>query len=71
MDDTTLKIAIAAFTHDIGKFADKETMGVNDQYFDNNAGIYLPSYKGRHSHYHALYTAAFIEQNMDFPLPKC
>ena len=36
MDDTTLKIAIAAFIHDIGKFADKETLEVTEQYIDDN-----------------------------------
>ncbi|MCK5507289.1 MAG: type III-A CRISPR-associated protein Cas10/Csm1 [Desulfobacterales bacterium] len=52
MDDTTLKIAIAAFIHDIGKFADKEALGVTEQYINDNSN-YFP--------YHAVYTAAFIE----------
>lgn len=69
MDDTVLKIAMAAFFHDIGKMADKEIMGVSTQYFDNNASIYLPVWNGRYSHSHAVYTAAFIEQMKDF-LPK-
>ena len=61
MDDTTLKIAIAAFIHDIGKFADKEAMGgVTEQYINDNSN-YLPFRNGRYSHYHAVYTAAFIE----------
>jgi len=62
MDDTTLKIAMAAFLHDIGKFADKDTLGITDQYIDDHAGLYLPFYNGRYSHHHAVYTAAFIEQ---------
>lgn len=62
MDETTLKIAIASFMHDVGKFADKDTLGVTDQYIDDHAGLYLPFYNGRYSHYHAVYTAAFIEQ---------
>jgi len=37
MDDTTLKIAIAAFIHDIGKFADKESLGVTEQYINDNS----------------------------------
>jgi len=69
MDATTLKIAIAAFMHDIGKFADKDTLGVTDEYINNHAGLYLPYYNGRYSHYHAVYTAAFIEQMKDL-LPK-
>jgi CRISPR-associated protein Csm1 len=60
MDDTTLKIAIAAFIHDIGKFADKEALGVTEQYINDNSN-YLPFRNGRYSHYHAVYTAAFIE----------
>jgi CRISPR-associated protein Csm1 len=69
MDETVLKIAMAAFFHDIGKLGDKEIMGVSQNYFDNNAGIYLPVWNGRYSHSHAVYTAAFIEQMKDF-LPK-
>ncbi|MBW1691495.1 MAG: type III-A CRISPR-associated protein Cas10/Csm1 [Deltaproteobacteria bacterium] len=69
MDATTLKIAIAAFMHDIGKFADKDTLGVTEEYINNHAGLYLPFYNGRHSHHHAVYTAAFIEQMKD-RLPK-
>jgi len=61
MDNTTLKIAIAAFMHDIGKFADKSTLKITGQYLDDNVGTYLPVKKGRYSHYHAVYTAAFIE----------
>ncbi len=60
MDDTTLKIAIAAFIHDIGKFADKEALGVTEQYINDNSN-YLPFRNGQHSHHHAVYTAAFIE----------
>ena len=69
MDQTTLKIAIAAFMHDIGKFAERDVMGIKQEYLDNNVGVYLPSYKGHYSHYHAVYTAAFIEYMKDF-LPK-
>lgn len=62
MDPTTLKMAMAGFFHDIGKFADKDTMGVEGQYIDNNAGQYLPFRDGRYTHHHAVYTASFIEQ---------
>lgn len=65
MDETTLKMAMAGFFHDIGKFADKDTLGISDQYFNDNAGLYLPFRGGRYSHYHALYTASFIEQMRD------
>ena len=66
MDQTTLKIAIAGFIHDIGKFSEKDVMGIKQEYLDNNVGVYLPSYKGHYSHYHAVYTAAFIEYMKDF-----
>ncbi|MBW1802575.1 MAG: type III-A CRISPR-associated protein Cas10/Csm1 [Deltaproteobacteria bacterium] len=69
MDATTLKVAIAAFFYDIGKFSDKDTLGVSEDYINNNAGLYLPFFNGRHSHHHAVYTAAFIEQMKDF-LPR-
>jgi len=69
MDQTTLKIAIAAFMHDIGKFAGKEELEIDEHYFNNHADIYLPFYMGRFSHHHALNTAAFIEK-MGGMLPK-
>ncbi len=62
MNENTLKIAAAALMHDIGKFADKELLEITQQYINDNAGLYLPFYNGRHSHYHAVYTAAFIEK---------
>ena len=61
MDQTILKVAMAAFFHDIGKFADRGILGVNEQYFRGNADLYLPFRDGRHTHQHSLYTAAFIE----------
>ncbi|MDM8526216.1 type III-A CRISPR-associated protein Cas10/Csm1 [Desulfococcaceae bacterium HSG8] len=66
MDQTTLKIAIAAFIHDIGKFADKKALDITEKYILDNAGDYLPFHNGQHSHYHAVYTAAFIEHLKDF-----
>ncbi|RLC08121.1 MAG: hypothetical protein DRI57_24625 [Deltaproteobacteria bacterium] len=61
MDETTLKIAIAAFVHDIGKFADKKALNLTEQYINDHAGRHLPFHDGRYCHYHAVYTAAFIE----------
>lgn len=69
MDETVHKIAMAGFFHDIGKLADKEVLGVSQQYIDNHSGIYLPFYKNYYSHSHAVYTAAFIEEMKDM-LPK-
>lgn len=65
MNQTTLKIAAAALMHDIGKFADNSTMGVTEKYLNDNAGQYLPFHDGRHTHRHAVFTAAFIEQYAD------
>ncbi len=61
MDDTIVKIALAAFMHDIGKFADKDALGISlDELDDYDLQLYLPQYKGRYSHYHAVFTAEFI-----------
>jgi CRISPR-associated protein Csm1 len=69
MNETTMKMAMAGFFHDIGKIADREALGVSQQYFNDNAGIYLPFRDGRYTHHHALYTAFFIEQMKDL-LPQ-
>ena len=69
MEETVLKIAMAGFFHDIGKLVDKEILGLTQQYIDNHSGIYLPFRDGRYSHFHAVYTAAFIEKMKDI-LPK-
>ena len=68
MDNTILKIAIAAFFHDIGKFADKDVLDITEQYINDNSA-YLPFRNGRHTHHHAVYTSAFIEyMKNDLPL---
>ena len=61
MDETVLKIAIAAFMHDIGKLAGEGALFVSDQFLKDNADLYQPFYEGRYSHKHAVYTAAFID----------
>jgi CRISPR-associated protein Csm1 len=61
MDDTTLKIAIAGFMHDIGKFADKNWFNISEQFLIDNADLYQPHYKENYTHRHAVYTAAFID----------
>ncbi len=60
MDDTVLKITLAAFLHDIGKFAE-EGMELLPGFEDGNAGLYLPQFNNEYTHRHALYTAAFID----------
>ena len=61
MDDTVLKVALAGLLHDIGKLAE-DAMYVTPEYLDANAGLYQPFYNGHHTHRHAVYTAAFVEQ---------
>lgn len=61
MDDTVYKVALAGFLHDIGKFAERADMKISREFYNNNA-FYLPYYNGRHTHIHALYTAAFIDE---------
>jgi len=69
MDETVLKIALAGFLHDIGKFADKDTLNISEQYINDNADLYQPHYKDKYTHRHAVYTAAFIEK-IEEHLPK-
>ncbi len=61
MDDTVLKVALAGLLHDIGKLAE-DAMYVTPEYLNANAGLYQPFYNGHHTHRHAVYTAAFVEQ---------
>lgn len=69
MDQTVFKIAMAGMLHDIGKLAERGEMPVSREYMINNADLYQPFYNNRHSHKHAIYTAAFIEQYEQF-LPR-
>ncbi|MCF6246496.1 MAG: type III-A CRISPR-associated protein Cas10/Csm1 [Desulfobacula sp.] len=70
MDPTTLKVSMAAFFHDMGKFAGKKELEIPSQNINpDDKPLYLKSYKGTYSHYHALYTAQFIEKFSDW-LPQ-
>ncbi len=71
MDETIYKIAIAAFLHDIGKFAERANFNVSVEFLNNNADLYQPYLKeqNRHTHKHAVYTAAFID-HIEKLLPK-
>ncbi|MBW2737575.1 MAG: type III-A CRISPR-associated protein Cas10/Csm1 [Deltaproteobacteria bacterium] len=69
IDETTLKIAVAGFMHDIGKFADKDVFNISEQFLIDNADLYQPHYKGNYTHRHAVYTAAFID-HFEKLLPK-
>jgi CRISPR-associated protein Csm1 len=70
MDSTVLKLSLAGLLHDIGKFA-QTGLEVTPEYRNSNAGEYQPfdQEKGYHTHQHALYTAAFIEQLADLLPP--
>ncbi|MBF0412095.1 MAG: type III-A CRISPR-associated protein Cas10/Csm1 [Desulfamplus sp.] len=62
--DKNLKILLTgALLHDVGKFAQR----AKRPYSKNLIGTYLPSYKSTYSHWHAVYTDYFIEN--DLPLP--
>ena len=65
MDETTLKIAIAGFSHDMGKLAGKDVLNLNPEEFDRRAADFLPVRDGRYTHGHALYTALFIDRFID------
>lgn len=72
MDKITVTIALAGLLHDVGKFAERAGMELPSGYGDNNAGLYQPvrsDQGGRHTHKHALYSAAFIER-FSSHLPK-
>lgn len=64
MADTVIKVALAGFIHDVGKLAERAGMEVSRTYAEDNAGLYQPYNRGqnRHTHLHALYTAALIER---------
>ena len=71
MNDTIYKIALAAFFHDIGKFAEraKGNFHIDPEFINNHANLYQPFFNGRHTHQHAVYTAAFID-HIEKLLPK-
>ncbi|MBE0426421.1 MAG: type III-A CRISPR-associated protein Cas10/Csm1 [Nitrospirae bacterium] len=71
LDETIYKVAIAAFMHDIGKFAKRAGFNVSPEFLNNNADLYQPYIKeqNRHTHKHVVYTAAFID-HIEKLLPK-
>lgn len=62
---TVLKIALAGFLHDIGKFAERAGWSLSEEYIQNNSLLYQPLFRGRYTHRHAVYTAGFIELNKE------
>lgn len=61
MDETVYRIALAGYFHDIGKFAERANMEVSQDFINNNSFL-VPYYNKRHTHKHAIYTAAFIDR---------
>ena len=70
MDPTVLKISMAGFFHDIGKFTGKKELELSSSDIDPyDEQLYLKSFNGKYSHRHAFYTAYFIKKYSDF-LPR-
>ncbi len=70
MDATTLKILSAGLLHDLGKFVDREALNLDSGYIREHENIFLPKHGGRYSHYHALYSGAFLEVMRDYLPPE-
>lgn len=70
MDEVVLKIALAGLTHDVGKFAGRDVLDASGEYINNNLDLYCPTWNRRHTHEHAVYTAAFIEHMKDILPPE-
>lgn len=63
MDETTLKMAMSGFFHDMGKFCGRDILGMSRAEINENRGDFLPkNNSGGYSHEHALFTAEFIEK---------
>ena len=66
------RIALAAFLHDLGKFAERAKIPVNQQVLDGNKHIYCPHHKkftddrGWFSHVHAAYTGLAMDLIEDY-----
>ncbi|HOY66166.1 MAG TPA: type III-A CRISPR-associated protein Cas10/Csm1 [Candidatus Ozemobacteraceae bacterium] len=73
MDETLLKVALAGFLHDIGKFAQRAAGAAGSDgdlgtgffpdrnFIDRHSTLYLPSHDGKFTHQHAVFTAAFLD----------
>lgn len=72
--DASSRMALAAFLHDLGKFAERARIGeANEKRADGTTRIALekqlhcPSFNGRHTHIHAAYTSIgfdLLEQHL-------
>jgi CRISPR-associated protein Csm1 len=66
--DASTRVALAAYLHDLGKFA--ERAGIAEGDIKNAKGVtvkdinkqqYCPNFNGRYSHVHAAYTAIAMD----------
>ena len=66
------RIALAAFLHDLGKFAERAKIPVNQETLDANKQLYCPHRKkytddkGWFSHVHAAYTGLAMDLIEDY-----
>jgi CRISPR-associated protein Csm1 len=68
--DASCRMALAAFLHDLGKFAERARIPQANDKVDNAGNTRAeiekqnncPSYNGRHTHVHAAYTAIGIDR---------
>ena len=62
------RVALAAFLHDLGKFAERANLDTSIETLENNQQLYCPHHKrstddrGWFSHKHAAYTAIALDQ---------
>lgn len=66
------RIALAAFLHDLGKFAERAKVPINQQTLDDNKQLYCPhpkaftDAKGHFTHVHAAYTGLAMDLIEDY-----
>ena len=70
---TVQEVAIGALTHDIGKLMQRGSKKTLTSAQMERASDILPVYRGRHSHWHALWSDAFFdwiaEEHLPWPKP--
>ena len=65
---SSARVALAAFLHDLGKFAERAKIDVSDEILESNQQLYCPHHKqstddrGWFSHKHAAYTAIALDR---------
>lgn len=66
--EQSCRMALAAFLHDLGKFAERARISANQETVDGNKHLYCPHHKayldapGWFSHVHAAYTAIALDR---------